>query len=265
MSKFKFINTVDTIFLAFVILFVCFAWIQFFIKNIILSLFISLILSFGIILTLNYFKSKKYKNTQSILKRDYDFSCFRVAIQTMSVLKLTSTIKKIIPHKYCPKSIKGDIHFIKNGESYILTFYYIDELKHNSLLNIVKNKICDNLIVFCSSYTQEAKSISGVFTNKSIELIDLEQLFEILNSKNVLIDTSNINLEKPKKTIKQILKNIISRDKSKSYFIGGIVLLFTSLIIPYKIYYILFSSALFILSVICRLKPYSKPNTSIFE
>ena len=49
------------------------------------------------------------------------------------------------------------------------------------------------------------------------------------------------------------------------YFISGLILLLTSLIIPYKIYYVVFSSILFLLSLICRLRPKNKINKSIFD
>ena len=265
MSKFKFINIVDTLFILVVILLIIFAWVQYFIKNLILSIAISLIISIGIIVLLYYLKSKKYNNAQSVIKRNKDFSVFKIAIQTLSISKFNAIIKKIIPSQYNARCNNNNVYFEKEKLVYIATSYFSNELSESCLLNIIKEKKCDNLIVFCSSYSQNAKSILNSFKNLKIELVDLEQLFELFNKKNIVLDTSNISLANNKIQFKQLLKNIISRNKSKGYFISGLVLLFTSIIIPYKIYYVIFSSILFTLSILSRFKPSPKINISIFD
>ncbi|MBO5910191.1 MAG: hypothetical protein J6Q15_01640 [Clostridia bacterium] len=183
----------------------------------------------------------------------------------MSTTKLITTIKKLLPAKYSARSYKGDIIFTKNNTPCTFTFYYSSELNEAKLLELIKTKNAQHLTIFCSYYTQDVKTISKAFKNKQIELITLDQLFEIFASKNIKIDTSHIDINSHKITIKEILKNTITRNKSKGYFISGLVILFSSIIIPYRIYYVMFSSILFILSLICRIRPSTKPNNSIFD
>lgn len=265
MSRFKFINILDTIFISVAIFLIVFAWLQFFIKNLILSLFASTIVAIAIIMLIRWVKTRKYNNHQNKLKNASNLICFKLAIQTMPNTKLCMLIKKLIPSKYIPRINKGDIHYVKDNISHTFTFYYSGQLDEAKLLDLIKTKPCTNLSIFCTSYSQDIKTIANAFKNKNISLISLEQLYDIFNNKNISIDTSHIDINKHKISIKEILKNSISRNKSKGYFISGLVLLFTSIIIPYKIYYVIFSSILLTLSLICRLKPTPKINKSIFD
>ncbi len=265
MSRFKFVNIVDSLFISVVIFFIIFAWIQFFVKNILLSLFLSAIFSSLAILFIRWLKAKKYTSTQNKLTQSSKLASFKIAIQSMPHQKLITLIKKLIPAEYNPKTIKGDISFVKNNSSTIFTFYYLGELNDIMLLNIIKNKTADKFVIFCSNFNQEADIIARSLKNKNIDIINLEQLYEIFNKNNISVDTGHIDLNKHKITLKGILKNSISRNKSKSYFVSGLVLLLTSLIVPFKLYYVIISSILFVLSLLCRLKPTIKTNKSIFD
>ncbi|MBQ7797567.1 MAG: hypothetical protein IJ371_00405, partial [Clostridia bacterium] len=68
MSRFKFINILDTIFISVAIFLIAFAWLQFFIKNLILSLFASTIVAIAIIMLIRWLKTRKYNNNQNKLK-----------------------------------------------------------------------------------------------------------------------------------------------------------------------------------------------------
>lgn len=265
MSRFKFINIFDSVFLGFVIFFIIFAWVQFFVKQIFLSFFISIILALSAIFILRWLNLKKTNRLNSWKENQANLTKFKLAIQTFSSAKLSTLIKRLIPSKYETKTTKGDVVFIKNDLKHTFTSYYSGELTELKLLKLIKTKNTDVLIILCSSFSKDAKLICTAFTGKQIELITLEQLYELFDKNNIWIDTSHIVLSPAKNTLKQILKNTLSRDKSKKYFITGLILLFTSLIVPFKIYYVVFSSVLFVLCLVCRFKPRPKTNMSIFD
>lgn len=265
MSRFRFISIFDCLFLIFVILFITFAWVQFFVKQIFLSLFISLMLTLSVIFVLRWLRIKKVGQNKILQEKQSNFTKFKLAIQTLPKAQLTTLIKKLIPARYYSKTNKGDITFIKNNLYHTITCYFSNELTEAKLLELIKSKTADVLIVLCSSFTKDAQLISTSFNNIKIELLTIEQLYDIFIKNNIEIDTSNINFKSSHKTIKDVLKNIVSRDKSKKYFVTGLILLFTSLIVPFKIYYIVISSILFILSLFCRFKPTIRANYSIFD
>ena len=258
MSKFKFINILDLIFITIASFLLVFAWVQFFLRNLIFSLLISAIITSSMLITIKLIKSKHLSRLQNKTRLEADILKFKLTIQTLPSTKFAQLIKKLIPQRLNPHIQKGDIIFTSNNTSTICT--YSDELNVSILLKIIKEKLSDSLIIFCPDYSEDVKHISTSFQNKSIKLVKLDELYPIFNQHNIQIDTSNINLHKCKLTLKEIALNAISRDKSKGYFISGLILLFTSIIIPYRIYYVIFSTILLGLSIICRFR--TKPKTS---
>ena len=266
MSRFKFINIIDTFFISLATMLIIFAWLQFFIKNIIVSLILSAILSVSIMYFFRHIRSKKQERYLNAAAKTTSIAKFKLAIQTISNTKLTLLIKRLISKQYEVKVVKGDIKVVIDNTLHILTTHLNSELTESKLLEIIKTKLSDNLTILCLSVNNDVKSICNAFINKKITLISVEQLYDLFEQKNITIDTSNIDLSKSKITFKEILKGAIKRNKSKGYFFSGLILLLTSLIIPYKIYYVLFSTTLFTLSLICRLKPSSKNvDTTIFN
>ena len=256
MSKFKFVNILDLIFLSIATFLIIFAWLQFFLKNILISLLLSTIISLAILFLIRFIKEKKHSSIQKKMDETSNITKFTLTLQTLPSLKFNQYIKKLIPQNLNPHIQKGDVIFTKNNISTICT--YSGELNENKLLEIIKTKTSNNLIIFCTDYSANTKTLSNSFKNKTIKLVKLEELYEVFNKNNIIIDTTNINLNKSKITFKEILLGAISKDKSKGYFISGLIFLFTSLIIPYHAYYVIFSTVLIGLSIICRLKPQSK-------
>lgn len=255
MSKFKFVNILDLVFISVGILLIFFAWINFFIRNIFLALLCSALLSGLTVAIITYFKIKKTNKAILQFTHQQALEKFKFAIQSASSQKLISILKQLIP-KNCPIKIKqGNIFFTSDEKENVFIPFYSQDLNDNLLLNLIKNINVSNITIFCSNYSKEAKYISSIFNNKTITLISLDELYKLTIQKKIKVDTENINLSKPKISVKDILKNSIKKDKSKGYFISGLVLLFTSLIIPYKIYYVIFSSILILLSIICKFKP----------
>lgn len=265
MSKFKLINMLDSLFLSIVTFLIIFAWIQFFLKQIFLSLFLSAILSIALILIFRWLRLKKHIKEQSKSTSSIDLLRFKLAIQTMPTRSLAGIIKKLIPESYAARTNKEDLVFIKNTQTHIFTFYYSNILTESKLLELIKHKKTSNLTIFCSSFDKDVKGIASAFKNIKITLVNIEELYKIFTQHNLSVDSSHIDLNKSKITIKEILKNSLSRHHAKGYFVSGLILLFTSLIIPYKVYYVVFSSALFILSLTCKLSPTQSNTKSIFD
>lgn len=255
MSKFKFVSIVDTFFITLAILLIIFAWVQFFVKNIFLSLVLSSIATLFIIFFMRYLKSKKQTKFLNNLSKTTEITKFKLALQTLSNAKITALIKRLIPQQYESKSIKNGLSFTKDKHRHIIIYNFDSELNEATLLKIVKSTKNNHITICCITYSNDVKYILNAFKNKYINLIHAEQLYEIFMQNNIVIDTSNIDLSQHKVTLPEVLKGIISRNKSKGYFLSGLIILFTSLIIPYKIYYVIFSTILFILSLVCRFKP----------
>ena len=264
MSKFKFINLIDTIFISITIFLIFFVWIQFFIKNIVLSLMLGSLLAIGTILGVKALKNQKLSKLKISANNSTKLAKFKIAIQTLPSLKVLSILKKLVPKNLSPISKKGDIIFTKDNKTNIYTFFFSELLTDSKLLEIIKNKHADNITIFCVGYNQNTLLVSQAITNIKIKLITLDELYKICEANNISVNTDHIDLTSHKMHIKDILKGFISPNKSKGYFISGLITLLTSLIIPYRIYYVVFSTILFALSIACKLNRH-QTTTNILD
>jgi len=64
-----------------------------------------------------------------------------------------------------------------------------------------------------------------------------------------------INTKELKLNFKTILKNFIQPKKSKQFFWCGFVLIFSSIILPFKTYYLIFGSLFLLASIACKVIP----------
>ena len=74
--------------------------------------------------------------------------------------------------------------------------------------------------------------------------------------KNMDLDCSILNTKTKKFSFKNTLKNFITPGKSKPYFVAGLIMFFSCLILPYRYYYLIFSTFLFVMSLACKMRPY---------
>lgn len=107
---------------------------------------------------------------------------------------------------------------------------------------------------FSHSFSERAFFYGESKTN--FLLFDDSSTYTIAKKLSALPDLSETKIESP---IKALLWGALSREKSKKYFFAGLFLLFGSFLLPYSIYYKIFASLLFLLSIVCLVKS-SRPR-----
>lgn len=225
-----------------------FLWSNIYTKNILKSLYCSLIviIAFSIIYYPIKFKKTKNKNNNknSIQKKEYTKIQF-----------LFGNNQKIINFLIKLFQIKDfltitDTHIVLSEENLDAFFFFNSNLAEKDIHFVYKNTINQNIKIFCLEYDNTFTKLK----NFNLEIIDFEKIYNNCVTNNSYFDL-NIDIKKTTKyNFKDILCITLSKDRSKSYFWLAILLLFSSLFTPYNIYYIVFSSILFILAI------YSKFN-----
>ena len=137
-----------------------------------------------------------------------------------------------------------------------------------SMYNIFKSSNYKKLIIFTITFDNHFELFINNFNLENIEIISGEQLYlKIIEPSNVKIE-NKIEFKETKKLKLIELKNIVfNRSRAKGYFLSGFILLFTSLFYPYGLYYQIFASILFCLSLFSFYnKKYNvKPSDNLFE
>ena len=167
MSKFKIISIMDTIFISFVIMLIIFAWVQFFVRNFLLSLIVSTALSIAIILLVRQLRLRKHNAINLKISQQTNFNIFKLILLTSPTLKIATIIKNMLPSQYNPKITKSDINFVKNDTTHTFTFCFIN-LDETKLLELIKTYTAKNLTIFCNSCDNSIYHLTKVFKNKTI-------------------------------------------------------------------------------------------------
>ncbi len=257
MSKFRIINLIDKLFISITIFLIVFAWINFYIRSLWTSFIFSLIFSGAIVYLLYHFINKRQlktnKKKENIAKINDNFLYFFLT-PNEEKLKLLHSILSID----CGSNLKHNmLTYTKDNRKHLLIISkYFNKLSNFNILELIqeyRDLDCDVIDIICSEF--ESNTNTHIFKNKEINLIDKTKLYnDFFEKYNTFPSSENIDNNVNKLTLKSILKNFFLPQKAKSYFFCGLLLIFTSLIIPYNAYYIIVGSMLLTFSLICKLR-----------
>lgn len=257
MSKFKIINLFDKIFITTSVFLLVYAWINFFIRDLWVTFFLSLIFSsacvFILFYLLNIRKEKKAINKEYLNDIEEKFLAFQLLDKNEKLNLIKSTLKSSCK---CEK-IKDSLLCSEENQIYqIMIETDCEKLSQFHLIKLTSQraKNIERLVIICCGVEQNLNR--KFLKNLEIVLVDKKQLYDIYFLPNKLFpDTSNLNTKTDRKKITEIAKNFFVPHKAKSYFLCGLILIFSSIILPFHFYYLIFGSTLLIFSIICRLQP----------
>lgn len=250
MSKFKIVNLLDKIFINICVFLLCFAWINFYIRDLWLTFFISLICCFAICFLLFYFVGKKQSKTKSATENKDNIE------KTFLSFVLLSPNNKNILLKALFNAEKTNYKYLyKDGQNLYFDASTTNELTQQLFYEIIvqsRDIDFENLYIICPCCKLTNLSI---LKDKKVEIIDKNKLFKLLAETKINLKTDDLNLSASKFSFKDFALNFFAEKKAKSYFVCSLVLLFSSVILPYNFYYIIFGSMLMLFALICKILP----------
>lgn len=255
MSKYSLINLLDKLFISVAIFLTIYAWINFYTRSLWASFLLSLIFSFACIYLLNYFLSKKKEkinlNKSQIDNINKTYLAFRLLTKEKQVKFFCEILQN-----FSAKSLNDVLIYVcENQKKAIYFATEIPVLTESDFLNIIQKTQhlnVDEIEIVCARFdifnTRILKNKKYILTNK-------ESLFKNYFEKfKTTPNLDNIASETNKTKFWVLLNNFFMPHKAKSYFLCGLVLVFSSIILPYHIYYIIVGSMLLMFSIICKLK-----------
>ncbi len=254
MTKNLFVNLIDKLFISICAFLLIFAWINFYTRNLIVSFVLGLIFSSSCLFLFFYFVSKRNKKlaktNQDIEQVNKCFLNFKIMTTDEQLSFLKNTLKQ-----YNPK-VENEILFYNSNKSkavYIATDLKI--LTENDFLYIVKktkNLLVEELEILCCE--TEAFN-TEILTNIKYSIINKTKLYKkFFEPSNCYPSNENIKQAKKKPSLDLILKRFFLPHKAKSYFICGLILIFSGIILPFHVYYTVFGSMLLLFALICKIK-----------
>lgn len=257
MSRFKIVNLLDQLFISICIFLVVYAWINFYVRNLWTTFILSLIFSFAIIFILFYFLDKKQTKARNNKKKIDEINRYHLAYRLLPHDKKLELLKSIIEKNYVVEIKAGLISYTKSNQHHIIiNATHIEKLTQNDLINLLEgigDINADKIEIICNSYTDLKTKI---YKDKVITLIDKDTLYnDYFSSADIYPDISNIDNSITKFSWKDFFVNIFSLKKSRSYFLAGFIMIFSSIILPYHVYYLIFGTTFIVFAIICKILP----------
>lgn len=259
----RFIQNLFSLFFRLVLIyFIIFIWVRYYSKDMSFAIWLTALLTFFVEVVIRIITNKKtYKiklkqvelKQVEIITNTFIFNDDKFAINffyNLAKQKHNATKKK-------------DYILIEdnNTEKVVLYPYYTYRNFSTDDLIIILNKIkslnISKLIICTSKADKDAVKFSCLLSFKILILEKEETYIKLLKEYNYFPDEKDLIeiKETTKNSFKTILVHSISPGRTKGYFISSLILLFSVLIVPYNIYYLVFSSLLLLLSLISFLSP----------
>ncbi len=215
--------------------------------------------SFAVVYLIFYFFNKKQAKKTSKKKYLCDIEENFLAFRLMSKSNQLLLINTIIKIDHNTRILSDGIIYKKDNQTHMILIATANEkISQFDFINLIQGKDKFDVIeIVCNDYDSSINT--QILANTNIQFITKKKLFDEYFFKHSIFPNHNIlNTKKTQLKLKEILKNFIVPNKAKSYFLCGLILIFSSIILPYHYYYLIFGSVLLILSVLCKLEPLFK-------
>ncbi len=257
MQKFKIIDLLDKLFISVCVFLLLYAWLNFYLRNLWLTFVLSTIFCFAIMFIFNYVTEKRNqkKNITKELQKEIDKNYY--AFKLTPAKEKLAIINQILT-KTCSTTLLNDaITYTLNNKTHLILFATKQtKLTQNEMLNLLENFLnikVDIIEIVCEA--KETNLTTEIYKDKEIKIIDKSALYlNYFKKEGIYPDCTNLMLERKKTPFKQVVLNFFTPEKAKGYFFCGLVLIFSSIMLPYHIYYLVFGSVLLMFSILCKVK-----------
>lgn len=256
MSKFWIINLFDKLFVGITIFLITFAWINFYLRDLWISFVVGLVFAFSLSFILfSLFEKRKNKNLSRktyIEEVDKNY----LAFQLSSLSDKIDLMSKIISVKNEVISKNKVLIYKCNGLLNLMLFPKKTTISQNDLIEILSNENLKGIDVVNIVCEKSNNLNLKILNNVTINIIDKIKLFDnYFSYHKIFPNTSFINQKSTMFDLKSAIFTMFDSNHTKPYFFCGLILIFSSLIIPYQPYYIVVGSMLLLFSLISKILP----------
>ena len=256
MTKNKVIGFLDKLFISVILFLLIYAWINFFIRNLVATFILSFLFTFAVSFVLFFFLNKRNEKCEFLKQFMKDANENFLAFRLMHISEQIALINKAISQKYNTRIFNNSIVYKDRGVTHKILFAtHLETVSQFNLINLLQGiKNVDRVIIICNQI--EPNLNVNFLKNTVIEFVEKTKLYnDYFLAHNVYPNTKILNTKIQKKKMREVLKNFFTPAKAKSYFLCGLILIFSSLILPYHCYYLIFGSCFLVASLACKIIP----------
>lgn len=251
MSRFKLVNLIDKLFITICVFLLSFAWINFYVRNLQLTFVFSLFVTFSVCFVMFFIYNKKTAKKHAQILKTEQIETFSLAFKLLPSNEKLALLEQVFDVKL---KTQGEFFITENNHVFAcFSGKILTENDYFSILSKAQSIGFNHLTIIVDDYEKQVKL--NLLKGKVVEIVDKKNLFATVNKKSINLNTENINLSATKFSWRDFMLNLFKPNKAKSYFLCGLVLLFSSIILPYNYYYIIVGSMLMLFALICKILP----------
>lgn len=239
----------DFLFFSILIFLTVFVWSRYFLGNSLISVLIGAIVTFFVMTIFHFLTIKKRDKTKKQVEMQENASLIANSFLLSSKADVLKTFYKNLEKKYDVK-IKSDYLII--NESILRPIYMSQTISDKDIFESylkIKKTSARKLIVVCKDATESAIVSSKLVTDKEVivltELEAYQKIFEPLGFEIPKIQKP----KQKKKTFEEYLAFALNKSRTKNYLLVAIFMFFSSFVLRYNLYYLLFSTITTILAL----------------
>jgi len=272
----KISSAANTLAISFLIFIVVYLWIGYYIRGFALPLMISVMVTVAANYAISFITKKRYKTQMSAKKRAEHMQSiilqlkFMTRAQTLALFKAALSANEASTADYKCITDTKKITVTKNGkETEVYPYFHKSPTEADIIecLKAVQNRKGEKqckLIIAAESFSP-ALIIFVRAMKANITLLDGKAVY---NQILAPADTFPKILVEIKRNIKLTLRDVgslmFSRERTKGYVITALIILFTSFIIRFNLYYIILATIVFGLALSSHFAPMHKQE-SLFD
>lgn len=262
----KWLDSITILAVGFVVMF---AWVRFYSKDAVLSAVIAGIVSGTICFLINRFSDKKERKKLGSKTDKKNAEILGLNLLGASNEEVLDFITKVLNNNDCTvkkyqnylemeyNSSQNDMHSTTHSTLICPIFHKI-QIELNDLilaLKIARNLGKNSINIYGIDTSPEAKNFASKIKNFDIKFFDQ---YDLYSTSQHIHPPVSLNTETAKITFHDCLKFALQKTRARNYLLFGLILIITSFLVPYKIYYLVIGSLLCLTALAVRLLPHQQ-------
>ena len=123
MSKYRFVNLIDKIFVTVAIFLIVYAWINFYIRSLWTTFLLRIVFTFAIVYVIYFLLNKKQTNLAVSKKHNEDINNAFLAFKLTNKNEKYKLINSILQKEYETKLFRNKLTFVKENKKHLVLIY----------------------------------------------------------------------------------------------------------------------------------------------
>ena len=162
----------------------------------------------------------------------------------------------ILKSKYCSQKYKDCIVAIVDNKKVCFVPTYHSNVSLDNVTDsiaIADMHNADKLVILTTNYPSQITDYISSLGGMEIEVYDIEKTYSTFLMGNTL-PTCKVYEKQNKVNVKKLFTVAFDKSKTKAYLASGLILMLSSLLVPFSLYYIISGSVLLIFALVCYTK-----------